>query len=251
MPNLIEATPSDLDWKFDFSPQIPWASILPVLGVVHQNTLTVVAGFDRKNVERISVLEVSGPLEYVMKDLYPTESLRPLELLRFEMLFGRIPEDLKFLVTLPLQLQIFLDQRQVSLKALMPFQYLNEWVLEITKHFLSLRPSSSQIRELLDLLCDLKMNNRSWNECEPKSAENQNWVSDLFKLRNPNLNHSDMCSSKLLQKANWPKGVRARWERQGDQGAINIQMKAYNSREFENFKNAISKVEIEEELWNH
>ncbi len=247
MPNLLEATPLELNWKYDFSPKNPWAAILPVLAVVHEDQLTVVAGFDKKHSKKLSVLEIDGPLAKVMGDLYPREKLLPLENLRLEQILGKSPGVLKYLLELPLDLQIFLDEKQVSLKALKPLEYLKDWANEITFEFLKSKPSSSQIREILDLLCDLKMNNHTWLECAPKDP--QNWGTDLFKLRNPILTRSDLGSADLVQKANWPRGVRAKWERQGDQGGITIQVRVANPKDFENLKSSLQKIELEDKLW--
>jgi hypothetical protein len=249
MPNLLEHRPSELNWKFDFAPQNPWVAILPALAVVHEGQLTVVAGFDKKNADKLSVLEIEGPLAKVLGDLYPSETLLPLENLRLEQILGRLPQPLKYLLDLPLELQIFLDEKQVSIKTLKPLEYLKDWTQEITLEFLKLKPSSSQIREILDLLCDLKMSGKNWSDCAPKDL--QTWIPELFKLRNPNLTRSDNGSAEIVQKANWPRGVRAKWERHGDQGGITIQVRVANPKEFENLKTSLQKVEIEDKLWTH
>lgn len=252
MPNLLEVIPSDLNWKWDFSPQTPWPSSLPALAVLHENQLTVVAGFERKHHKTVLVLSIDGTLEKVMRDLYRPESLRPLEGLRFESVFVKVPETLKYLLSLPLDLQIFLDEKQVPIKALRPLEYLKEWVNEISDQFLKLKPSSSQVRELLDLLCDLKMTNRSWFEVAPRDLQQPlKWPGELFALRNPNLTRSDFNSTEIIQRVNWPRGVRAKWERQGDRGGITIQARVSNPKEFENLKKSLAKVEVEENLWTH
>jgi len=249
MPILSTYSSHELDWICDFKPRKVWPKVLPVIAV-NDGSIKVVAGFERRVFETISVLIVEGDLETVMRALHMAGDLRPLEVLRFENALGHAPNTLRFLLTLPPELQSFLDEKQVPLKALRPLEYLEPWFNHITEKLVKLQPSSSQVRELLDLLCDLKMQNRTWAECEPRSDLPSDWCVELFKLRNPNLTRSDLNSAQFLESVSWPKNVRAKWERQGDQGSINIQARISNPKEFQNFKTSIQKVEVKDELWN-
>jgi hypothetical protein len=243
--------PSELRWDLDFKPVKAWPAALPVIYIEENQKALVVAGFDRlghsKTETEIQALKIDCPINEAMQQLWPSDSLGALEKMRLDKILGQSPP-LEFLLEWPLELQNLWDRKQVAPKSLRPLQHLKEWKPQLTSAFLSLELSSSQIRESIDLLCDLKFSGQSWESCAPGTADGTSWVSDLKKARFPQTLSSDRRSADKLAAISWPKGTHARWERQGDQGSLVLQTRFNNQAEWNRFKDGVQKLNLEEVL---
>ena len=266
MQKLETLTADKLNWKLNFTPLRKWPDYLPVLVVCAGDQLVVVAGFEREVCPEISTLIAPGDLTQVFVQCWGDESLGTCEKLRashFLSIFLKSQTTdstvIEPVLTWPIEFQNFLDGKQISLKNLRPLKFLNEWQSEMTKLFLTIQPSSSHIREILDLLCDLKLAGSSWQtvfadffKTEPlRSAPDlvPRWLTHLKKLRLPQATTFDKIASNSLLSIAWPKGVQAKWERQGDQSGIHFQTRLSNHKEWLRLKSQIEKLEIEEKVW--
>jgi hypothetical protein len=248
MPDLKQYEPQQLNWTFDFSPRNPIPTFMPVLLTTHHDELVVVGGFEKKDTPQIWGLHIEESLAGAMEALYPEKSLAPLEALRRRRVMEpkALPHHV-YLENLALAMQNFLDDRNVPLRSLKPIQHLQEWMEEISKSFFALKPSTSLTRELLDVLCDLKFNGSNWNQIKSHTLEASQWLNKLKKLRAPRTLGSDEELKNSVQKLSWPRGVSAKWERQGDQSGIVIQTKVTNARDWQSFKESLPV--ITENFW--
>jgi hypothetical protein len=238
--------PSELRWDLDFKPIKPWPSLLPVIYVLDGDQPTVVAGFDRVGQSELAALSVSGSPREAMSQLWPEDALGGLEKMRLHKQLG-IPAHFPFLLNWPLELQNLFDRKQVSPKSLRPLQHLTEWMSDLTTCLIRAELTSSQLREAVDLLCDLKLSGLTWHECAP-GKDATHWISELKKRRNPMTAARDQGSAELVEKISWPRGVSAKWERQGDQGSLVLQTKLSNHAEWNRFREGILKVQLEDLL---
>jgi hypothetical protein len=265
---LQKLNPKNLQWNYDFSPRRNWPRSLPVIAArVNASDLAVVAGFDRRHAEgspsvgEIDVLVVEDDPVTALKQLWPSHELGACELQRFHFVLGCVleaPLPAPFVLEWPIEIQNFFDSKQVSLKALKPLQYLSDWKTEIVKAFLELAPTSSQIREIADLLCDLKLGGRPWVDCAPgemshvsntQRFDSSAWITKLKRSRFPRTLKTDDDAANLVKAVSWPRGVQARWERQGDQAGIVIQTKVNNPVEWKRFKENLEKLELGDGFW--
>jgi hypothetical protein len=139
----------------------------------------------------------------------------------------------------------------MALKSLRPLEFLGDWTSEIEKTFIALSPSSSQIRESLDLLCDLKFKNLSWLECAPQSSDATAWILLLKKLYSPVAINADQVNQSELLKLSWPRGVSVKWDRHGDQTGFIIQTKITSDREWNSLRESLSKLNLGDKFWKN
>jgi hypothetical protein len=214
--------------------------------VVSEDRLEALSGFDQRTNEKVEVLILDSTAKDVSARIY--QNLAPLEELRLLSVL-KIPSPYQYLLSLPKTFQDFCDDRSVSLKVLRPLEYLTPWTNEIFRNFENSKPSASQIREILDLLCDLNFQGKSWSECSVSTGDPHKWILALRKLRFPLSWNSDDKASKAIQTLPWPRGVQAKWERQGDRAGVSIQVKVNNSREWKNLKESFVKLDLEDGVW--
>jgi hypothetical protein len=143
-----------------------------------------------------------------------------------------------------MEFQNFCDERAIPLKALKPIQYLGEWVGAVTSLLINLKLTGSQVREALDLLCDLKFQGSTLENIQPQPEE-KDWIQTLRKKRNPITSSNDENTNQRVQKMSWPKGVQAKWERHGDQAGVQIQTKIASLRDWQKFKESLSDLNLE------
>jgi len=238
--------PSELSWNFDFAPRSLWPTFMPVICISIENRLEALTGFDQKSKEILTVLILNAdPLELIPA-LY--QKLAPFEELRLLSKLGTL-HSYHSLLTLPKTMQDYCDERNVSLKTLKPLTHLSEWCPEIGNLFLTVKPSASQIREIVDLLCDLKSQGKTWSECSATERDPNKWIVTLRKMRFPRSTNSDNHASTAIENLPWPRGVQAKWERQGDQACVSIHAKIASPREWQILKDNFQKLNMVDSLW--
>ncbi|MDZ4676086.1 MAG: hypothetical protein SGI74_01140 [Oligoflexia bacterium] len=243
---------SELTWSLDFKPLKKWPEILPVIALIDNGSIKVISGFERQIQDQVDVLIIDSPLNVAFEQVWPNAQLGGLERLRLLKVLGQSTEQ-DFLLEWPVELQYLLDQKQVALKSLKPLEYLTTWKDQLSSALIALRPSSSQCREVLDLLCDLKMSGLQWGDCQPEIKtvfEASHWMTQLKTLRNPNTLQNDSLVNKSVMHVPWPRGVSAKWERQGDQASIVIQAKVNNKLEWKRLTENLQKTELGDQIWN-
>lgn len=254
---LLRLSPDKIDWSLDFAPLKPWPQRFPVLCVRRDNRLCALTGFDRKDIPTDSsgveclVLDKKSAetLSTLVDEIYPFHQRGALEGLRLQKVLG-LEVFQGYLLEMPLEFQKFLDQKQMALKTLKPLEHLTEWKQEVAQSLINLNPTSSQIREILDLLSDLRFLGKSWTECSPAVSHGPGWLQSLKTLRNPRTVAGDDQSQKLLQQVAWPKGVHAKWERAGDLAGIVIQTRINNPVEWNRLKENLLRVDLGEKIWS-
>jgi len=214
-------------------------------------------GFDRQDgSEFIDALVIDENPHAVIKSIYEnlTGELGSCESARLKAIV-EAAHGLEFILRWDLSLQNLFDEKQMPLKVLKPLIYLEHWRKPLTEALLELKPSAQQIREILDLLCDLTLANKdlSWEGIAPQiKTEKQNsdnvstWIKSLQAKRFPKTISRDDAQKEKTSQLSWPRGVHARWERQGDQAGIVIQTKISNALEWKRFKENLNKIEIDE-----
>jgi hypothetical protein len=251
---LQEFASETLDWTLNFHPSIQWPSCLPVIAVNLEGSLKVIAGFERKalaNKVLICDLSENKTLRDLLEEIYPVDHLGFFERIRLEGLLKNPTAEISALLNWPLSIQNFFDGRKLNFKNLKSLIYLTEWQTNICEMFFHLKPSSSECREILDLLWDLKLSeklNKDFFESY-RSMESSSWLKLLKTFRNPQASHQDHQKAVEVSKIPWPRGVFGKWERQGDQTCVNIQSKIKNQHEWTSFKIALSRLEIGETIW--
>jgi hypothetical protein len=253
---LQEFASQNLDWSLNFYPKASWPPSLPVIAVKYKDQILVLAGFDRARDQKLDVLiisesETSEKLELLIDEIWPLDRLAPFERLRLNKALSRNSQGLE-LLEWPFEIQNFFDERKLQLKSLKPLEFLNDLRLEVTDSFLKLKPSSSETRELIDLLCDLKLSGLSWSSLAPSPEKETtlSWLKKLQRLRAPKTVGGDEEKAQLVGKLSWPRGVRAKWERSGDQAGILLQSKITNQTEWLKLKSSLEKIEIGDSVWN-
>ncbi len=236
---------SELQWELNFHPTEPWPEIIPVIACKWENGFKVIAGFDRMGQNHLpTIILARGP--WITFNRYWQEiPLRPIERIRFE---NKVGIDIKgqHILAWPLEFQIYLDGRQIPLKNLHPLEYLQPWMGELVPVFLTSSFTASEVREIIELLCDLKLTGFTWEQVYVK----ENWLGHLKRIRFPKTYQADLTREEKVQEIPWPRGIRAKWERQGDTAGISIQTKVTTPLEWDRLRDVISRLEIKRDLWD-
>lgn len=258
MPQLITCKSTDLDWKLDFRPLRNGPSFLPILAVAGEEKPIALSGFNLKNSKlEMTVLQVEGDSLVALESLYPKDTLRPLESMRYLRVTSpgnATVETYSFLFGLTPSLQDFFDQKVVPLKALKPLSLLGDWLEQIESSLFKLNPSSSQIREILDLLVDLKLSEAPWPEALGEFQSCEKALGFLTQLRHPKTKGHDQKNAEEIQRLPWPRGINAKWERRGDHAGIKIETVLSSYKDWIVFRNNLNNMKLEDGLedglWN-
>lgn len=244
--------PSELFWGLNFQPVKPWPSALPIIAASHNHQWAVVAGFERQTSDPLEVLTLSQIAREAMEEIWPADTLKPFEKLRFQKVLGlSVPEPLQLLLQWPLEFQQYADGKQMALKGLQALEFLGDWKMALTKAVLALQPTGSQLREIFDLLCDLKLSEKNMEECLPRGATADSWIKDLKGLRNPQTLRQDALAHQAVGTIAWPKGIYAKWERRGDKTGLSIQAHVSNSQEWNRLRDTFAQLDVEKKLWKN
>ncbi|MCC6278407.1 MAG: hypothetical protein IT289_10885 [Oligoflexia bacterium] len=236
----------DLDWALNFHPRRPWPKPLPI--VVGRNDL-VVAGFDRpRDQVAVSILQIDEEPMALLNQLYDTNELAPLERLRFMKLSGA-PIELN-LEPWSLEFQNYLDNRNLGLRVLQPLDHLIDWKESLENTLMKLRLSASQCREAIDILADLKFLGRDRTSWQDLNTENpESWIRSLRQLRFPKTANQDQQRQQKLDSLPWPRGVQAKWDRQGDQGVLVLQSRIGGPDELKKALSRLQDMSLDKEMW--
>ncbi len=245
---LIAAENLKIDYSYDFKPLKSWPSCLPPIVTNVGETCYIVAGFEVSN--SAMLLMVDGTPEEALTALWPVDSLKPFERLRFLKVCGqKFNEDTLQLLSYPLTFQNFCDAKSIAPKNLRALKFLNQWREDIIKLIIELSPTSSETREIIDILCDLHFSGKTWEQCSHDQKSSSLWIGHLNKLKAPRALSADEESARLLQSTSFPRGVKAQWERQGDQAGVTISMKVFSLEDWKKLKTNLDKFQIDESLW--
>lgn len=245
---LVNLSP---DFSLDFKPLKPWPAALPLICSMDNK---VVAGFERKKDGGVyDVLVIPHNASELLPTLHDVEQMPGFEFLRFtNALYANLEEPVKHLLNWPLEFQLYCDHKKLALKNLKPLTYVSQWMKQICDAILLLSPSSSQTRELIELLCDLNFKNISWEEIAPKSEPSftiDQWILDLTKKRYPLTTAANEEAKKEVNQVAWPKGVTAKWEKRGDQSALLIQSRIFSNNEWQKIRDQLSEINLSESTW--
>jgi len=240
----LQAHPvSSLDLSWDFHPRRPFPHFLPPLAVRAPDGLRLVSGFERVRHQKDPALIEVGTIESdptnhfsIFSELYgKSEDLAPLERLRFQVIVQKIKGlSAEPLVRLPIDYQNWLDDRELALKSLLPFLYLEPLWPDLSQWMVQLGLSSSQARQALDLICDLHGRGEGVSSLKPISGENsEQWLRRLNVLRNPMaLGNDQKRQEQVAGRVVWPNGVQAQWERHGDQAGLSLKLHVSSSQQW-------------------
>lgn len=245
---LREVTSQDIDWRLDFKPMTPWPSYLPLLCAEEDGKLVALSGFLSRGSRKINVLVKEWSTEKAMAEIWPEDSLRCFERARLQQVLGTLPEHMEHLIRWPMEFQNYLDSKNVPAKNLQPLKYLEDWQDSIVDAVVRFGLTSSQVREALDIICDLKMNKFTPREIFLANGQGAQWINSLRKLRYPQTEQADTQKKSKVSNLPWPKGIQGRWERQGDQGGLNFQGRITQPQQWQKFIDKINEMEVED-LW--
>ena len=86
---LIQTSPTNLDWSLNFAPKSQWPRAMPAVAARNGGKLLVVAGFERQNEQSLWVLVLNEPVLGAFESLWPNLLASPfgcLEALRVDRL---------------------------------------------------------------------------------------------------------------------------------------------------------------------
>ncbi len=126
------------------------------------------------------------------------------------------------------------DSKKMENKDLYPLCSLKEkehqeLFTQLSSFFPEQNMSRSEGREALDLLVDLILMNKIFEELKPNSTTH--WVSRLRQLRNPNTTLKDQTSTTINQA--WPQFVKVKKQRQGDRLIHQMEIQFLNQEDLE------------------
>jgi hypothetical protein len=274
---LTQLPASQIDWQLNFFPRRPWPALLPI--VVMDSGKIALCGFERRFkrsepdlcqptpqtdkdpliqalVVKSSVVQ-SMALKDIMKMFWKAlPPFSPLEALRFSRAVGegeRVSQ--ADLLDWPLEFQNFLDTKEIPLKSLRPLEFLRAYEVEVIAALHQVQPTASEVREILELLVDLLVGEQAeWALVAPVPSEvgklgATGWIKRLRQLRFPQTLAADTSARFKVQEKSWPKGVRAEWRRKGDQAGVYIEVSVSGSTQWQQVRQSLNKVELEEDLW--
>jgi hypothetical protein len=126
------------------------------------------------------------------------------------------------------------DSKKMENKDLYPLCSLKEeghqaLFTQLSSFFPEQNLSRSEGREALDLLVDLILMNKNFEDLKPSPTAN--WVSRLKQMRNPNTTRKDQSPTTINQA--WPQFVKVKKQRQGDRVIHQMEIQFLNQADLE------------------
>ncbi|MBK9294448.1 MAG: hypothetical protein IPM57_08385 [Oligoflexia bacterium] len=244
--NLV---PINIDLSLNFFPQNLWPMSLPLVCGADSK---LVLGFERflglDGSQKQMALVLDQKAHELLPQLYDVNQMSGFEFLRFNKVLNN-ESDSSTLLAWPLELQLYCDQKKLGLKNIKPLTYVSQFMPQISEALLSLTPTSSQLREVIELLCDLNFQNKyTWFDLKPKSNIDE-WLKDLNQKRFPITKNADTEAKKELSQVSWPKGVNAKWENKGDQASLIIQSRVFSNIQWKKLRDELAKIDLSENTW--
>lgn len=247
--------------ELSFRPLAPWPATLPTIlwkGLK-------IGGFSSIGSNTPS-LEVSDRIENLadaLKDCYPELSLSELARLwralnhlphpftettvwptlckHYNLRDGEITTNTfrKLLATSD-HFQDWVSRRSVGIRELAILQSLDpiddfKFILE---RVAQLDLSRNEGGRCLELACELKL--QGW--LDNKILTENSWLKHLETLRYPLTQNYDQKRTAELNNIRWPQGVRARWQREGDQSGVEIRIYGDGKKVLQERLNSLQKV---------
>jgi hypothetical protein len=234
--------------NFDFQPEQPWPSLLPVY--CYENEL--LCGFDRTEgvAIQLSTSTTSGefPLICCFKALY--SELGFFELARLSLTLPPQPglrenlwqqygfrwretlqEVVEKVTLLPLKVQQWLQTKKLGpqdlapLRALPNIQALGDFWPQIIEFNLSKSETARTIELLVDLLLmDVNINDLLPQTSNEMSNQAQAWINHLHALRFPMATKQSQQAEEKIRQVAWPLKSEARWSRRGDRSGVELKL---------------------------
>jgi hypothetical protein len=240
------------DW--DFKPLDLWPSVLPLYCFQDQ----LLCGFERASREiqedSNSVLELEGPLEEIIKALYPQLTLPELARLTEKMgsqdlrflshlfrIYGytytqELQENLKTLLTLSLEHQNWLSEKDISprdLERMIPLEQTTVRFSQSLQFCIQNRFNKNQCLQACEWIHELSAMGHTEDSLFLPPMPAEQFLRQLKSLRYPQSTYIDASQNRQLQNLAWPNKTEARWTRQGDMAGVEIQLRAHTELEIE------------------
>ncbi|MGE3975186.1 MAG: hypothetical protein AB7F59_11740 [Bdellovibrionales bacterium] len=243
---------SECQNDFDFQPSVTWPEALPCFAFEGQ----LLCGFPRKNIDNTSevVIELQGERDAILKALYPRLSLPELVRLiqkmtlsseqKSKLLFlynykfsNDLEEHFDFLLSLPLAVQNWLSEKDIAPRDLEKLAPLGKQKMEHAQRALQFciekRLNKNQTLQACEWIQELLEMGHGEEILFTVRSTPDLYLQHLKTLRFPMTLTEDQKVQSQLQSFSWPNKTEARWVRQGDLAAVEIQLKAHTEWDLE------------------
>lgn len=244
--------------NLDFSPRKPLPSIFPLF-TWHGKALN---HFQTKGTAHFTTDLSHLSLSEAMLKLYPKMTFAELSRFYsiakdianvdwghfFEAYGYRFDERLKKLINtflaLPFNMQNWIQEHHISPKDIFPLTALSteQWPNEAFDYICANDLSRSQGSQLLDLLSELILMDVPWHDLKPQEESLNQWLIRLKALRFPNTMDLDAQIKEEVENLPWPKNLKPRWFRQGDQSGAEIKLQFNSQRELQERIDSLNRV---------